>query len=226
MFRSFGDIFFIKISHLLALKGVKMKIIKYLSLIAILAGIFVLLKPQMLSNDNAEIIVTEKEEQEKTEEVKHNYISEKILSLNDDKLEDQAVIAESDKGLSLEVYLGDKELGFKKIETKEILWDKENKKPVLLKQKFESADTLILLKKYEDAREKTKILLRKGALIVGGYHYKSKDLVCDINFLNKKAHINGQEIKHKESIKTLSSWDEELGMRLCLEKQEALVKKE
>lgn len=158
---------------------------------------------------------------------KDSILREKILNLNGDDLEDQAILEKSEAGLVLSVYAGSEKKGFEKIsDSKALSWDGDKKSIHLLKEHFPKADTLVVLRKSEDGRSKLKIVLRKGKLVVGGYSHKDKELSCDINFLNKQAIVDEQGINHKEKIEDLASWQEEKGLELCLQMQESLPSKE
>lgn len=168
------------------------------------------------------------EEKMVKEEVKKDSIlKEKILNLNGDSLEDQAVLSKTEDGLELAVYAGSEKNGFEKIEeSKKLAWDGDKKSIALIKEQFSKADTLVVLRKNEDGRSKLKIVLRKGKLMVGGFNHKDKDLSCDINFLNKESMVDGQALRHQEKSQDLASWQEEKGLELCLQMQESLPAKE
>jgi hypothetical protein len=169
-----------------------------------------------VSQEESEGKIEEKEISEKSldkeklqEKEDGQVLQSKLLDLNGDGQEDKALLVKSEDGIKLEALVSDE-----KVLDQEI--SDNAKKMLLVKESFEKGDTLVLIKRHEEGRDKLKMLLRNGKMILGGFNHKSKDMSCDINFLNKRAFIDGVEVKHKEKIMKAELADENSLLALCV----------
>ena len=143
---------------------------------------------------------------------KEESLMEISLDMNKDSLEDSASLVNEVGGLKLSVMVNK---GSDLVETESKDLEIQENMPSLEKESFASGDTLVLVQKDKRSREKIKILYRQGKLIVGGFTAKSPDSSCDINFLNKRAAIDGEELRHTEKVSLLKDFEQNHGRELC-----------